>query len=111
MVQISQSGATIAGTFASCSFHGTVSDSAISWTQDVQQADFRCGLALPLLLCVSGSGVEIFFIRARTSSIAGTVSGTQLSASGSATDDIVSPPTGQSIGTVQFNLRLSLQRR
>src|ERR1700688_2298592 len=80
-VQISQSGATIAGTFANCSFHGTVSDSTIRWTQDVQQTGFLCRLALPLP-CISRSGVEIFFIRARTSSIAGTVSGTQISASG-----------------------------
>jgi hypothetical protein len=111
MVQFSQSGATITGIFGNCSFHGTVSDSTISWTQDVQQTGFLCGLALPLV-CISGTGgLEVFFVRARTSSITGTVSGTQISASGSLTDDIVNPPTGQSMGTVQFNLRLSLQRQ
>jgi hypothetical protein len=110
MVQISQSGATISGTFANCSFHGTVSDTTISWTQDAQQAGVVCRVAYPLF-CIHAGGVELFFVRPKTSSIVGTVSGTQISASGSSTDDIVDPPTGQSIGTVQFTVRLSLQRQ
>ena len=110
MVQIAQSGAAISGTFANCSFHGTVSDTTISWTQDAQQADLLCRLAHPLF-CISSGGIEIIFVSAKASSIVGTVSGTQISASGSSTDDIVDPATGQAIGTVQFALRLSLQRR
>jgi hypothetical protein len=110
MVQISQSGASISGTFANCSFHGTVSDTTISWTQDAQQADLACRVVHPLF-CISGGGVELIFVRARTGSIVGTVSGNQISASGSSTDDVVSPSTGQTIGTVQFTVRLSLQRQ
>jgi hypothetical protein len=109
MVQISQSGATISGTFDNCSFHGTVSDTTFGWTQDAQQADFRCQVAYPLF-CISGGGIEIIFVRAKTSSIVGTVAGTQISASGSSADDIVDP-TGQAIGTVQFAVRLTLQRQ
>jgi hypothetical protein len=112
MVQISQSGAAISGTFANCSFHGAVSDTTVSWTQDAQQANVLCRVAFPLFSCITaGGGLEIFFVRPKTSSIAGTVSGIQISASGSSTDDIVDPSTGQAIGTVQFTLRLSLQRQ
>jgi len=112
MAQISQSGAAISGTFANCSFHGTVSDTSISWAQDAQsqQADIVCRVAYPLP-CLSRAGIELFFVRPKTSSIVGTVSGTQISASGSSTYDIVEPATGQSIGTVQYTLRLSLQRQ
>ncbi|HXO41666.1 MAG TPA: hypothetical protein VN999_09470 [Thermoanaerobaculia bacterium] len=110
MVQISQSGAAISGTFDNCSFHGTVSDTSISWTQDAQQAGIVCRVAYPIF-CLREGGIELFFIRPKTGSIAGTVSGTKISASGSSTFDIVDPPTGQSIGTIQFTLGLSLQRQ
>lgn len=110
MVQISQSGAAISGTFVNCSFHGTVSDTTISWTQDAQQAGLPCRVAYPLF-CISRGGVELIFVRPRTSSIVGTVSGNQISASGSSTYDVVSPPTGQATGSVQFTVRLSLQRQ
>src|SRR5260370_20938652 len=42
MAQITQSGATISGTLNHCSFHGTVSDTTISCTQDAQHAHLIC---------------------------------------------------------------------
>lgn len=110
MAQISQSGATISGTVDTCSFHGTVSDTTISWTQDAAQPLVSpCRVSYPLF-CISSAEIRLIFVRPKASSIVGTVSGTQISASGSSTYDIVDT-TGQAIGTVQFAEQLSLQRR
>lgn len=110
MAQISQSGATISGTLDTCSFHGTVSDTTVSWTQDAAQPlDVLCRVSYPLS-CLSRGEIKFIFVRPKASSIVGSVSGTQIGASGSFTDDIVDT-TGQAIGTVQFAVRLSLQRR
>lgn len=113
-VQITQSGATISGTLTlshatTCSFHGTVSDTTISWTQDAQQANPSCLVAY-FIPCLDQGGIHFIDVGGQTSSIAGTISGTQVSASGSSTDNIFDPTTHQVIGTVQATVQLTLQR-
>jgi hypothetical protein len=115
MAQITQSGAAISGTLtlgqSPCTFHGTLSGAAISWAQDAQQASFLCRLALPAVCVDQRGNVNIYFIGDRTITIAGTVSGSQIAASGGATSNILDPSTGNPIGTVQASVQLTLQRQ
>lgn len=108
--QITQSGAAISGTLGTCSFHGTVSDTTISWTQDAQQANPICLAVIPIP-CLDQGGIHFLAIGRSTSSVAGTVSGAQMSASGSSTDNIHDPTTHQVTGTVQATVQLTLQRQ
>jgi hypothetical protein len=110
MAQITQSGAAISVTLSPCSFHGTVSGTTISWTLDAQQANPACLLVL-LTPCFDQGGFQLLEVGRNTSSIAGTVSGTQISASGSSTDNIYQPTTHQVTGTVQATVQLTLQRQ
>jgi hypothetical protein len=112
--QITQSGATISGTSnlsgATCSFHGTVSGTTISWTQDAQQANPACLVAY-FYPCFASGAITFIDVGGETTSIAGSVSGAQISASGSSTSNVYDPTTGQVTGTVQAALQLTLQRQ
>jgi hypothetical protein len=110
--QIAQSGAGISGTLSprGCSFHGMVSGTTISWTRDAQQASLIC-LAPYLIPCVLQGGISFFDVTGGMNSMAGTVSGNQISASGSSTDNIRDPTTGHVIGTLQWSVQLTLQRQ
>jgi hypothetical protein len=110
MAQITQSGATISGTMNHCPFHGTVSDTTISWTQDDQQANPAC-LVRYFILCFEQGGFRFIEVGGKTSNIAGTVSGNQISASGSSTDNIYDPTTQQVTDTIQATVQLTLQRQ
>jgi hypothetical protein len=112
--QITQSGAAISGTSnvagATCSFHGTVSGTTISWAQDAQQANPICLVAY-FYPCFANGGITFINVGGQASSIAGTVSGAQISASGSSTDNVYDPATHQVTATVQATLQVTLQRQ
>lgn len=110
--QIAQSGAAISGTLGprQCSFHGMVSGTTISWTQDAQQANFICQAAY-FIPCITQGGVAFLDVTGGTNSMAGTVSGNQISASGSETDNLRDSTTGHVIGTLQWSVQLTLQRQ
>lgn len=111
--QIAQSGTAISGTFTpkQCSFHGMVSGTTISWTQDAQQPNFICQAA-HLIPCIDQQGgVQLIDVTGGTNSMSGTISGDQISASGSSTDNIRDPTTGHVIGTLQWSVQLTLQRQ
>ncbi|HVR08835.1 MAG TPA: hypothetical protein VMW75_12375 [Thermoanaerobaculia bacterium] len=114
MALITQAGASISGTFSGtstpCSFHGTVSDTTISWTQDAQQPANPACLVVYLVPCLDRGSIQLLAVGTKTSSFAGTVSGAQISASGSSTDNIYEPTTHQVIGTVQATVQLTLHR-
>ncbi|HXO26784.1 MAG TPA: hypothetical protein VOA80_05545 [Thermoanaerobaculia bacterium] len=111
--QIAQSGAAISGTLGArqCSFHGMVSGTTISWTQDAQQASFICQAAYFIPCFDQGGGIQLIDVTGGTSSLAGTVSGNQISASGSETDNLRDPATGHVTGTLQYSVQLTLQRQ
>jgi len=111
--QIAQSGAAISGTLGArqCSFHGMVSGTTISWSQDAQQASFLCQAAYFIPCIDQFGGVQLIDVTGGTSSLAGTVSGNQISASGTETDNLRDPATGHVIGTLQWNVQLTLQRQ
>ncbi len=111
MATIEQSGAAISGTLGTCSFHGTVSGTAISWTQDAQQADPAC-LAAHLIPCVANSGgISFVDVGGSTTDIAGTVSASHIAASGTTTSNIFDPASGKPTGTIQATVQLALQRK
>jgi hypothetical protein len=112
VAQITQSGGAISGTLTlnqvTCSFHGTVSGTAISWTQDAQQANLPC-LADHLVPCVNQGAVDFLDIGGQTVSVAGTFSGSQLAAAGMASNNIYDPANGQATGKVEATVALTLQ--
>lgn len=112
--QIMQSGAAISGTLTRgqvpCSFHGTVGDTTISWTQDTQQASFACLLAF-FVPCFDQGGIHLIDIGGDMINIAGTISGSQITASGVDTSNIIDPTTGHPTGAVQAAVGLTLQRQ
>jgi hypothetical protein len=110
-VTIVQSGAAISGTLDNCSFHGTVNGTAISWTHDPQQANPICQVAY-LVPCLVGPGETSFLsVTVPMIDVAGTVSGSQIAASGASTSNVVDPTNGQTMGTIQGTVRLALQRQ
>jgi hypothetical protein len=112
--QITQSGTSLAGTMTigqgPCTFHGTVSDTAITLTEDAQQTNPAC-LASYLVACLAQGGISFVDVGGPTTEVTGTVSGTQITASGTATSNILDPSTGKPTGTTQQTVRLTLQRQ
>jgi len=112
-VQLMQIGGAISGTLTlgpPCSFHGTVSDTTISWAQDTQQANVACIVA-HFVPCIDQGGIHFIEIGGDMINIAGTISGSQITASGADTSNILDPTSGNVTGTVQAAVQMTLQRQ
>lgn len=115
VAQITQNGGSIAVILTlnhaiSCSAHGTVNDTMISLTQDVQQSNPNC-LITRGIPCLENGAVHLIDLSVQASSLSGTVSGNQISATGTSTDNILDSRSQQVIGMLQATAQLTLQRQ
>lgn len=115
VAQISQNGTSIAVILTlnhaiSCSSHGTVSDTMISLTQDSQQSNPNC-LVTRGIPCFENGAVQLIDLSVQATSLSGTVSGNQISATGTSTTNILDSRSQQVIGALQGTVQLTLQRQ
>jgi len=93
----------------SCSFHGTVGETTISWSADQPQLSSCKGLQH--VQCPGSNGsVRSVDTRLRSSDVGGSISGNHISVSGDVFWDVVDSNTGQLIDTLRTDTHIELQR-
>jgi hypothetical protein len=113
---ITQSGSAISlkvtfNNALTCSFHGTVGETAISWDPDQQQANTDC-VALHNVPCLRPNGsIQFIDTRLQSGTVSGTVSGNHISATGDSVSDVLDSKSGQVIDTFRITARLEMQRQ
>jgi hypothetical protein len=94
-----------------CSFHGSVSDTTISWSADQPQYYASCK-GLQSVRCQGSNGsVQYVDTRLRSADLGGSISGNHISVSGDVFSDVVDSSTGKLIDTLRVDAHIDLQRQ